>query len=319
MASSGVVTYTVNENDIITDAAQTIGVLGAGETMPAEDQTLFRRKLNLIVKQWSSPSDFSPGMKMWARKRGFLFLQKDQSVYSLGPSGDHAAADSYVTTTVGGTEASGQTVITVASSTGITNGMNIGIELSTGALHWTTVSGAPSGNDVTIAVALTASSAANGRVFSYSTKIRRPLEILTAKLVTTDNVESPIDTNWTLQEYEATTNRTTEGTPSGGYFEAQLTNAKLYLDREPDDVTKVVRMVFLSPIEDFTASSDTADFAQEWFRPLVYQLAMDAAPSFGRKISPGLKMLRDESLAIAQRAYPQTTVAYFEPYADGRA
>jgi hypothetical protein len=58
-------------------------------------------------------------------------------------------------------------------------------------------------------------------------------------------------------------------------YEATLTNGTLYLNSEPSDVTKVIRVVFLGTLEDFDAISDTPDYPQEWFRPLKFQLAVD--------------------------------------------
>jgi hypothetical protein len=316
MASSGVVTYTVTEEDIIRDALEEIGILAAGDEPVPEDTILCRRKLNMILKQWGSNADLYPGLRMWLRKRAYLFLQKDQHVYSLGPSGDAAAADSYTTTTTSASALSGASTIDVASASGISSGYYIGVELSTGALQWTTVNGAPAGTTVTLTAALTADVASGARVFVYVAKPRRPEDILTAKLVDTNGDETPIDVNMGLEEYEAIPNKTVEGTPSACYYEALLTNAKLYFDREPSDVTKVARIVFLSPIENFTTSSDDANFPMEWYRPLAAQLAIDVAGSFERPVTDVLMNKRNDAVSIAQSAHVKTSNAYFQPGLD---
>lgn len=56
------------------------------------------------------------------------------------------------------------TSITVTSATGIANGDVIGVLMDTGQTHWTTVSGAPAGNVVTLAVGLTAAAASGKTV-----------------------------------------------------------------------------------------------------------------------------------------------------------
>jgi hypothetical protein len=318
MASSGVVTFTVNELDIITDAMETIVALGVDETLNAPDLKICRRKLNMIMKQWSGNSDYAPGFRMWTRKRATLFLQKDTSSYSLGPSGTHATA-SYVSTTTTAAAILGAGTIVVSSISGISNADFIGIELSTGALQWTTVNGAPAGSTITLTATLTAAVNSGARVFAYTTKMRRPLTILTANLKDTDSQETPIDTSLILQEYESIPNKTVDGTPDGAYYEAQLTNGTLYLNRQPDDVTKVISMVYLSPIEDTTSQTDTIDVDQVWFRPLSLQLAMDICLPFGKEVSATLKGLRDEALGIARNANPQVDRSYYEPNADGEA
>jgi hypothetical protein len=318
MATSGVVTYSINELDIITDAMQGIGELGTDETLNNDDILLCRRKLNMIMKQWSGNTDYAPGFKMWTRKRATLFLQKDQSSYSLGPSGDHASA-SYVTTTLSAAAVLGASTLTVSSITGISNADNIGVLLSTGFFQWTTVNGAPSGSTVTLATTLTAAAASGARIFVYTTKMRRPLTILTAMLKGTDSQETFIDPTMILEEYQGLPDKTVEGTPDRVYYEAQLTNGVAYLNREPDDVTKVVSMVYLSPIEDTTTTTDTIDVPQEYFRPLSLQLQMDISLPFRVPIKPELKGMRDEALSIARSAYPQVDRSYFEPNADGEA
>ncbi len=313
MPSSGTVTYSVNELDIITDAFENMGVYGAGEVISADDIAVARRKLNMLVKQWVAQADFAPGLKMWTRRRAWLFLQKNQGVYSLGPSGDHAAEDSYVTTTTTAAASAGASTITVTSIAGLSSGMFIAVKLDSGSLQWTTINGAPSGSTVTLTATLTGAAASGARVFAYTNKPRRPFDIDTAALRDVNTVDAYVDPSLILQDYEALTNKTTDGTPDAFYFEAQRTNAKVYLNREPDDVTKVMRLVYTSYIEDFTQTTDTADFPAEWFRALSAQLALDLCPAYQVPVSAELKLMRDESLRMAQNAYPVTSTASFQP------
>lgn len=318
MASSGVVTFSVNELDIVRDALEEIQVLGVGRTPKSAMIDRARRKLNMIVKQWAGSTDFAPGLKMWTRKRAYLFLQKGQHAYSLGPSGDHAS-ESYVTTTLTANASLGASTITVASASGISSGQNIGILLNTGYFQWTTVNGAPAGSVVTLTATLTAAAASGARVFVYTSKMRRPLEVLTAVTRDTNSQDVAFSGEMILEQYEAIPDKTATGTADLLYYEAQLTNGVLYLNRTPDDVTKVIRLVYLSPPEDFTATTDTADFPQVWFRPLCLELAINLAPGYGFPVTPELKGLRDEALKIAREANPETSIASFNPHEEGVA
>jgi hypothetical protein len=47
-----------------------------------------------------------------------------------------------------------------------------------------------------------------------------------------------------LNEYESIGVRNSQGTPQELYFEAQRTNAKVYLDVEPDNTSSVLTMVY---------------------------------------------------------------------------
>lgn len=311
MATSGTVTFSVNELDIITDALTEIEAIGVGEALDPADIVLARRKLNLIVKQWVSQIDFAPGLKMWTRRTGYLFLQDGQVQYSLGPSGDHAT-DSYVRTTLTANAALGAGTITVASATGIANTYNIGVVLNSGAIQWTTVNGAPAGTTVTLTATLTGAASSGNTVFCYQTKMRRPFELLSGVLRDTDGNDTPVDVNMGLAEYESIYSKTSEGSPARLYFEAQRTNAVAYIDCAPDDVTKVIRLPYLSYIEDFTSAVDDADFPAEWARALCLQLANDLCRPFGVTVPQSLRADLNEALAMARKAYPEVIVADYQ-------
>lgn len=310
MASSGVVTYSVNELDVITDAMESIGYKDPTETISGADLAVARRKLNMIVKQWTSQLDFAPGLKMWTRRRAYLFLQNGQVSYSLGPSGDHAT-ETYVQTTLSTAEAQGSTSLGITSATGMSASDNIGIVLDSGAIHWTTISGTP-GATTTIATGLASAASAGNVVFAYTSKMRRPFEIESATRRDVSGNDTPVDSLMTLQEYEQIYSKTSVGSPARMYFEAQRTNAKVYIDCAPEDTTEVLRLVYLSYIEDFTATTDDADFPAEWARPLSLQLGMDLCLPFGRSVPKELPPLLQEALSMARKAYPETAVLEYQ-------
>ena len=117
----------------------------------------------------------------------------------------------------------------------------------------------------------------------------------------------------TLEEYESLPSKTSDSDPSRYYYEFQLTNGMMYLDVEPNDVTKVIRIVFLSAIEDFDASSDTPDYPQVWYMPLMLQLGKILAPVFGVKWTTDQEENRKEAILIARNSFPETTNLYFQP------
>lgn len=316
MATSGTTSFSVTELDIITDAYENAGIYGSGETLGAEDVALARRKLNMIVKQLTGQIDYAPGLKMWCRRRAYLFLQDGQIQYSMGPTGDNIADGSYVTTTLTASASLGASTVTVASITGLATAMYVGIILSTGAIQWTTINGAPSGSTVTLTATLTAAADSGARLFAYTSKARRPFEITTAVRRDTSGNDTEIDTTTLLEEYEAISSKSAEGTPGAIYFEAQRTNAQIYLDCAPSDLTDVIRMVYLSYVEDSTAITDDIDFPAEWYRPLSAQLAIDLCPAFQRPVTQDMRVARDEAMRIAQNAHPATTTASFDSAGD---
>lgn len=279
------------------------------------------RKLNLICKQWMGKSDFAPGLKLFTRARGYLFLTTGQAVYTLGPTTTATGttnkfASAYVTTTIAADEASSQTVISVTSSSGIIDTNRIGIELDSGVIHWTTVAGSPVGNDITISVGLASAASAGNRVFAYATGAQgqRPLDIISAVVRDVDGIDTPLDP-MSVEEYEQISNKAQDGTPMRFYYEPTLIDGTIYLDCEPSDATKVIRIVYWRATEDFDSIGNDAAFPQEWLKPLCAQLTIDGALPFSISVTPEMKMIRDEALAIAKNAYPETTDIYFQPEA----
>lgn len=308
--TSGSVDFTVNRDDIIRTALRTIGWIGIDQVPTANDIDICSLHLNLIVKQWQGRSDFGGNLKAWSRKTGYIFLQKDQHSYLLGPSGDHATS-TYYSTTISASEAAGQTVISVTSITNMTNGDNIGIVLDSGSIHWSTIS-TSGGGTVTIVDSLPSASSSGKYVFWYTSKIRRPLSIISASIRDTEASDLPIVT-MIRESYEKLPTKSIDGTPSAYLYEATLINGTMTFDVDPDDLTKVVRIVFLGAIEDFDAATDTPDYPQEWYAPLIDQLAIRIAPTYRMQVSNEMKLNRDESLSIARNTDPETCEEYFQP------
>src|SRR5450755_2172900 len=77
--------------DIVREMMLNCGAIGESETPTAQEYNDCGRKLNMMVKQWMGKQDFAPGLKMWTRDRGDLFLSYSQYQYQLGPTGDNFA------------------------------------------------------------------------------------------------------------------------------------------------------------------------------------------------------------------------------------
>jgi hypothetical protein len=316
MSTSGTTDFGSTELNIITDALIDLGVKQSGQALNADDVVVMRRKLNMIVKQWSAQVDFAPGLKMWTRRRAYLFLQADQVGYDIGPSGDECASETYYSTTLSAAASAAASTVTLASVSGVADAMRIGIELASGSMQWTTVSGAPSGSVVTLTDALTGAADSGAQVYVYESKPLRPFEIVTAVMRNSAGQDTPMDPNLSVEEYEQIPNKSGTGTPSRIYFEAKKTNARVYLDRSPDDLSKVIRFVYLSYIEDTTAQTEDVDFPAEWHRALGAQLVVDGCDAFGKKLTKTMQDKRDEALRMAQNAYPSKSTAYYQMDAD---
>lgn len=307
MATSGSTDFNLTRNEIIEEALKLLGVGARGETISAEDNADASRALNLMVKAWQAQ-----GYHLWGIQTATLLVQKGTGEYSLGPSGDHATT-SLTETTLAADAAAAATSIAVASASGIADTYYIGIELDSGSLQWTTVSGAPVGNAVTIADALTGAASSGNAVYVYQTKAGRPLRIAEARIVESGN-EVPMFRLGRSGYFELA-NKTSEGKPTQFYYEPQLTNGKLWIWPTPNNVDMRIKFSFERTLEDFDSAADNADFPVEWLEAIKYNLAARLAPQYGLPLDMRA-WLKQEAQAALDEALGfdrEDASVYFQP------
>lgn len=330
-SSSGSYTFSVTRDQIIRQAMLDLGALAEGESPTAQETTDCAFKLNLIVKQWMGNTDFAPGLKVWTRKRGDLFLGNAKYTYALGQTGDNwvdstaglAYPQSYGQTTLSAAAALNATVLNVGANVQANINDFIGIQVGSD-IQWTTITALGVGTITIPAPGLSAAVGAGAYVWNYTTKAIRPLSIVTAVLRDIYNNDTPLSL-LTVERYESLPTKiaqTNIADPTAILYESQFKNqapnGQLYLDvGGAQDVTKHIHAVYLAPTQDFLNPGDAPDYPQQWYRPLVAQLAKDISGMFDCEWTKDLEETRIESLAIAKQADPATTEVYFEVNADG--
>lgn len=292
-----------------------IGKLGAHATPTAQEATDCSMFLNMMVKQWMGRQDFAPGLKMWARKRGNLFLSASTGQYSLGPTGDNWT-NTFYRRQLSAASAASDTTLTVDSITNASSGDYIGVVLDDGTLHWTTINGAPGGSTITLTTGVASAASSGAYVFNYTTKAQRPLYLETCVLRDTDSNDVPIRF-LTLDQYQALpskTNTQNQSDPCSVYYESQLDNGVLYTDTAAtQDVSKYLHIVYMEPIQDFDAATDNPHFPQQWYLPLAWGLAKQIAPMFNAVWTQDMEANYQMALVMAKEADAETSVAYFQP------
>ena len=164
MATSLSWNYSVTALQVITSAAEDIGVVANGQSLDSDDLATFLRTLNLLVKQWQGTSDKFPGLKVWTRQRLVVFPTASQIRYLVGPAaGDDRASVNSLATTLGAAKAANATAITVSSTAGMTAADIVGFVTDAGPIGWGTISTVDSATGLTIA-ANTIGAAASGNV-----------------------------------------------------------------------------------------------------------------------------------------------------------
>ena len=313
MATSGSYNFAVTRDDILKFGLRKIGALKRGQTPSAEDISEAAFALNLIIKQWQGRSDGAPSIKMWLRKRIVLFLQDNQNKYSISSSSsDHCAAeDDLLETTTTVAAASGASTLTLSSVTGAADTYYIGLYQDNGIIHWTTINGAPAGLVVTLTDVTTYGAAAGNKVYVYSTKVQPPLHLLTQYYRNENGDDWPMS-KMSLEEYDLLPDKDVQSTPTGIYYEKQLSAGVVYLDAAAEDARDQIRMTVHYPAQDVDATSDNLDFPDVWLRPLGYMVALDLAPEHDVDIDQGLMALATDAAKIARDSDPENCDLFFE-------
>jgi hypothetical protein len=277
MPSSGSYDFSVSRDDLIKDAYDELGVLEEGESPTPDQITSAARKLNLLVKTWGKRYN------LHLLQDVVVFLVVGQQSYELGDAStdtEWCAAEDYNQTTTSAAASSGDTSITVDDATGFTTGDRIGVLLDDGTLQWTT--GTKSGSTITLGAALTDDVASGAVVFSYTSRIVRPLRIVDETIYRRDitDTDTPV-TLITKTEYDQMTAKTTSGKIIQVAYQPLLGSGRLWVWPCADLATDILRFTIERPVQDFDATTDTPDFPIEASIALYKSLAVLLAPSNG--------------------------------------
>lgn len=285
MATSGSTNFTLSRDQIITAALRRLRKIDPALTVPAQDITDGAQILNLMIKSWQTDNIF-----LWLNEEVCLFQQYATQFYALGPTGDNCAllSDSFkVQLAVAGAAAAG--TITVDDDDDITDGDYIGIQLDGGTIQWTTVNGTPAANVVTLTAALTGAAAVDNWVFTYTTKISRPLRILEARVRDTDDVDTPLEIITSRTQFLSQTDKESDGRVLEIHYNPDITDGQLYTWPVcgTGDITDRIIMSIQRVIEDFDASANNFDGPPEALNALIWSLAVELAPEYGVDLSIG--------------------------------
>jgi len=306
--------FSTTRDGLIKGALRVLGIIKAGTNPPTSLVTDCAEALNMMIKMWQAEE-----IGLWLNKTIYVFLQYATASFRLGPSGDHATS-SYVVTTLSADADTAATTITVTSTTGIATAYYIAVELDDETLQWSTVSGTPSGYVVTLATALTGDASSGNTVYCYQTKTQRPLQILEASILDSDDNEIPIPIV-SDNEYWNMSDKTTTGNPNIIYYDPQTTNGVLYIWPTNDNVDNVLKLKIKYPLADLDSATDNPDFPIEWAEAIKFNLALRLAPELMDDIAEDrmkyiLEMARKSKRNAQGFDAELNTSIYFQPDLD---
>ena len=307
MATSGSSNYSITRNTIFQIALRRINVLARGQDMSAEMQSTANDNLNLMIKEWQADK-----LHLWTIQEATLFLAASQASYTLSPTGDHCTS-SYVETDVRVAGVATDVTIEVDSTTGMTAADNIGILLDAGTLHWTTIASITDSDTLVIDTALPSAIAVDNTVVTYTTKINRPMQLLTARryISSTNEYDIPVVSR---KEYDELTDKTSSGSVVQVYYDAQLTS-KLHVWPPSDTEKDRIKLTVQRPLEDFDNPTDNPDFPIEWGNAIIWNLALQLCGEYmvSDSIMRRVAAFAAESKTRATNFDSENTSVFFQP------
>lgn len=278
MALSGSVNFVLNRDQIIKDALIDVGAVAAEDSVSSDINEHAARLLNLMIKAWQAD-----GLQLWKLRRCTLLLQKSTQKYTLGPNGDHFALTSDITETEMRVAAvATDTTMEVDSTTGMTAGDNVGVQLDGGTMHFTTIASVTDSDtfELTTAIPTGGAVAIDNDVRSYTNKAPRPLMIKEAFNRDASDNDRPMRMI-SEQEYWRLGSKDSAGAVVELFYKPTLTDGTLYVYPPASLVTDSLEMVCQFPLEDMDAAANDFDFPQEWLMALKLNLSVQLSPSYG--------------------------------------
>lgn len=329
MSTSNSYDFSLTAAQIMQTAAEDLGVLRPGQTMPAAMSTFMLRRLNMLAKQWQGTADGMPGLPIFSRKEVTLFLAAGQHVYYVAPLSQQSHATSwYGRTTIDAAEAAGQTILSVTATSDTTTQPGysitaaatniIGIEQDDGTIFWTTVSSIAPGDTITVTDALTASASVGNYVWYYDTAYAAQHfpHLETAMLRDEHYNDSPMKIYNTIEDYNyGVASKYASGTPTALMVEPFTASTRITLNAQPTDVTDTIVMSVLYPSEDYDAVTNDIAFPQEAYAALSWELAMRCASGLQAKWSPVMQAAHQSAVSKYMNLNPEYSNQYFQPNA----
>ncbi len=282
--STGV--YAKTAGDLIRDALRAATISGIALPVQSEDFVQGESALNDILMSLQTEQ-----IHVWAQTEALIPLNPDQTKYVFGT--DHVFTN-YVYTTSDAAIATA-TSLTVVSTTGMTTGDFIGVELADGTRQWTTltVTGATT---LTLAAALTGDIDDLSSVYTYTTATDQPVRIDSVRYAdayTSDEISTSMVAR---DEYFNQPSKTTSGAVNTWYFQRNLDFGHLYVWPIADNCKRLLRITFIKPQYIPEDQSEDILIPPEWYVALKFKVAADLAMSYG--VDPNRQMMLEQKAAI---------------------
>jgi hypothetical protein len=283
--STGV--YQKTAGELINSALRAASISGIQLAVDASDFATGQEKLNDILA-WLQTKQ----IHLWSNTEAFLPLNPNQRTYTL-PSA-HCFTD-YVATTTSAAYIASDTAFTVATTTGMTVGDFIGIELASGSRWWDTIATIPTSTTLTTTGGATSAINSGAIVYTYTTAIDQPVRILDARFQNQHDESETTISQLSRQEYYEQPEKSSIGSANSWYYDRQLSAGKLSLWPVAQDCNEVVRFTFIKPQYIPEDQSENILIPPEWYMPLMYKLASELGVVYS--IDPNKQVILEQKAA----------------------
>lgn len=262
---------------IIEKSLRILRVLDRNQPLQADDRNDGIEALNqtasFIATQYNH---------LWLNQLCIVLCRANQPSYNIGDGGQYVVEQSkLLSLTTTASALAGATTLTLSSATGIADGYTIAVFNNNQQAFYTTVSGAPVGNMVTLAAPLPSDVASGNQVYAFESTVERPLRITNAQFADAINIsEIPIQP-FSRNTYFDQPVKLTTGSCSNWYYDPQLSTGVLYLWPTPYSDTNVVRFTAQRPFKVAVNNIDSVDFPDEWHLCLAYMTAAALMDEYG--------------------------------------
>lgn len=312
MAFSASYDFVVTRDDIISAALRKLGVLAEGQSPSTNQLTAASQALNVMLKAWKSDS-----LPLWYVRTGYIYPIHSVNSVDLHSSGGHWSEELILTKTTAAAAASATSIsvsITAANDVvGTTaNSDNVGIELTDGTIHWTTISSGGGTATLTIASGLASAAASGNRVYAYTAKAQRPEAIVNAYRVHAGN-QNRVELDPTaIGSFFALGNLHTEGPPTTWNYQETVAAVpgstpgvfRFWPRFDGGDYFLEVR--FVHPFDDLDAASNNLSFPDTWYEAVIYGLSLRLADEY--QVSDNVyQRIGKAAMSLKQEAEGSTT------------
>lgn len=267
MSVSNNFNFSLTRNDIIYEAYRLASIIDAEETLTDTEIENASQSLNVILK-----SLMARGLRLWSYENVILIPSIGKSEYIISETGDRVCLKSdFIQTTLSVAINSSDTSFTVSSSAGIAVSDTIGVLNSSNVFVWRTITNVV-GNVITVSSAFTNSFSIGAKVYSYTSRITKPLSISDATVQYDTNSEI-LMSKMSQNEYQALSYKAMAGNPTQYFYQPKIDEGRLFLYPQSENESQYINLVIEKPFDDMDNATDTIPSPNEYYDIIIYTLA----------------------------------------------